>query len=217
MTKLLIAIILFACSDSQARPDAETQRSGSNAIRLERVGEFRSPVYLTAPAGDPRLFIVEQAGRIQIVKNGAKLSRPFLDISERVKSGGEQGLLSMAFHPDYRSNGEFFVNFTDKSGDTRIERFKVSSDPDAADESSSKLVIAVDQPYANHNGGLVMFGPDGMLYIGMGDGGSGGDPHRNGQNKNALLGKMLRLNVSRVEPYSIPPGNPFRGAADAKP
>ena len=219
MVKLIITgITLLACNDSQARPAAETsQRGGSNTIRLERVGEFRSPVYLTAPSGDPRLFVVEQAGRIQIVKNGTRLSRPFLDISERVRSGGEQGLLSMAFHPDYRNNGQFFVNFTDRNGDTRVERFKVSSNPEVADEASAKLVIGIDQPYSNHNGGLVMFGPDGMLYIGMGDGGSGGDPHGNGQNRNALLGKILRLNVSRVEPYSIPQGNPFRGAADAKP
>jgi len=214
MIKSIIALIAFAaCSDSQARPPAQRATS----IRLERVGEFRSPVYLTAPPGDSRLFIVEQQGRIQIVKNGQKLSTPFLDISDRVRSGGEQGLLSIAFHPEYRSNGQFFVNFTDRSGDTRVERFVVSANPDAADESSSKLVIGIDQPYSNHNGGLVMFGPDGMLYIGMGDGGSGGDPHRNGQNRNALLGKILRLNVSRVEPYSIPQGNPFRGASDAKP
>ncbi len=214
-TLAVLLIALAACSDSQARPPA--QRSGSNALRLERVGEFRSPVYLTSPPGDPRLFVVEQQGRIQIVKNGIKLSTPFLDISERVRAGGEQGLLSMAFHPDYRNNGQFFVNFTDRSGDTRVERFKVSSNPEVADEASAKLVIGIDQPYSNHNGGLVMFGPDGMLYIGMGDGGSGGDPHRNGQNKNALLGKMLRLNVNRVEPYSIPEGNPFRGQSDARP
>jgi glucose/arabinose dehydrogenase len=218
MIKPIIALIaIAACNDTQARPAPNQQRAAINAIRLERVGEFRSPVYLTAPAGDPRLFIVEQQGRIQVVKNGRKLSTPFLDISERVRAGGEQGLLSMAFHPDYRTNGEFFVNFTDRSGDTRVERFKVSSNADVADESSSKLVIGIDQPYSNHNGGLVMFGPDGMLYIGMGDGGAGGDPHRNGQNRNALLGKMLRLNVSRVEPYSIPPGNPFRAASGAKP
>jgi len=211
----VVVVGLAGCSDSQARPPA--QRAGGNAIRLERVGEFRSPVYLTAPPGDSRLFVVEQQGRIQIVKNGQKLSTPFLDISDRVRSGGEQGLLSMAFHPEYRSNRQFFLNFTDKSGDTRVERFVASTNPDVANESSSKLVIGIDQPYANHNGGLVMFGPDGMLYIGMGDGGAGGDPHRNGQNRNALLGKLLRLNVSRVEPYSIPQGNPFRGANDAKP
>lgn len=206
-------IILLACNDSQARPPAlETTKATETAtIRLQQVGEFRSPVSLTAPAGDPRLFIVEQAGRIRIVKNGAAESSPFLDIADRVRSGGEQGLLSMAFHPDYRTNGQFFVNFTDRDGDTHVERFTVSrSNPDVADESSSKLILKIDQPYSNHNGGLVMFGPDGMLYIGMGDGGSGGDPQGNGQNPNALLGKILRINVNRIEPYSIPEGNPYR-------
>ena len=123
----------------------------------------------------------------------------------------------MAFHPGYRSNGQFFVNFTDRSGDTRVERFKVSSDADVADESSAKLVIGIDQPYSNHNGGHILFGPDGMLFIGMGDGGSGGDPHGNGQSRNALLGKILRINVSRTEPYSIPQGNPFTAASGARP
>jgi glucose/arabinose dehydrogenase len=217
IARFLAAIVVLACNDSQARTPSDAQRSGPAAIRLERVGEFRSPVYLTSPPGDTRLFIVEQQGRIQVVKNGSRLSRPFLDISEYVKAGGEQGLLSMAFHPDYRSNGEFFVNYTDKTGDTRVDRFKVSSDADVADESSRKLVIQIDQPYANHNGGHVLFGPDNMLYIGMGDGGAGGDPHRNGQNRNALLGKMLRINVSRVEPYSIPEGNPFRAQGSGRP
>ena len=213
-----IAMLMVACNDSQARPASSSPVSAGDAtastaatIRLEQIGEFRSPVYLTAPAGDPRLFIVEQAGRIRVVKNGRAESNAFLDIADRVRSGGEQGLLSMAFHPEYRTNGQFFVNFTDKSGDTHVERFTVSrSNPDIADAASAKLVIKIDQPYANHNGGLVMFGPDGMLYIGMGDGGSGGDPRGNGQNRNALLGKILRINVSRTEPYSIPEGNPYR-------
>jgi glucose/arabinose dehydrogenase len=214
--KLVAAVALLACMDSQAKPAANSASAGSPAavqagtLRLEQVSEsFRSPVYLTSPPGDDRLFVVEQAGRIRIVKNGRTLPVPFLDISDRVRSGGEQGLLSMAFHPEYRSNGWFFVNFTDRAGDTRVERIKVSAKPDVADAGSSLLIIGIDQPYSNHNGGLVMFGPDGMLYIGMGDGGSGGDPRRNGQNRNALLGKLLRINVSRTEPYSIPQGNPY--------
>lgn len=211
ISKMIAAVALLACMDSQARPAANSSRATApGSLRLEQVGEtFRSPVYVTSPAGDERLFVVEQAGRIRVVKNGRTLPAPFLDISDRVRSGGEQGLLSMAFHPEYRSNGWFFVNFTDRAGDTRVERFKVSANPDVADAASSMLVIGVDQPYSNHNGGLVMFGLDGMLYIGMGDGGSGGDPHRNGQNRNALLGKLLRINVSRTEPYSIPQGNPY--------
>jgi glucose/arabinose dehydrogenase len=208
---LAAAIAFFACTDSQAKSSAASPEQPSGTIRLEQVdGRFKNPVYLASPPGDSRLFIVEQAGRIRIVKNGEALPQPFLDIADRVKSGGEQGLLSVAFHPDYRTNGFFYVNFTDRSGNTRVERFKVSANPDVADAASSKLVIGIDQPYANHNGGLVMFGPDGMLYIGMGDGGSGGDPHGNGQNRNALLGKILRLDVSS-EPYGIPVGNPRTG------
>ncbi|HXV17044.1 MAG TPA: PQQ-dependent sugar dehydrogenase, partial [Gemmatimonadaceae bacterium] len=211
MKALAAAIAFFACTDSQAKSSAASPEQPSGTIRLEQVdGRFKNPVYLASPPGDSRLFIVEQAGRIRIVKNGEALPQPFLDIADRVKSGGEQGLLSVAFHPDYRSNGFFYVNFTDRSGNTRVERFKVSANPDVADAASSKLVIGIDQPYANHNGGLVMFGPDGMLYIGMGDGGSGGDPHGNGQNRNALLGKILRLDVSS-DPYGIPVGNPRTG------
>ena len=115
----------------------------------------------------------------------------------------------MAFHPQYRSNGFLFVNYTDKKGDTQIERYTVSADKNAVDPSSAKLILAIDQPYSNHNGGLNLFGPDGMLYIGMGDGGSQGDPHGNGQNRNALLGKLLRINVDRGDPYLIPSANPY--------
>ena len=190
----------------------------ATTMRLEQVGDrFRSPVYVTSAPGDTRLFVVEQAGRIRILRNGRLLEQPFLDIASRVRSGGEQGLLSMAFHPDYRTNGWFFVNFTDRNGDTHIERFKVSSNPDVADLGSMLLVLKIDQPYSNHNGGLVKFGPDGMLYIGMGDGGSGGDPKGNGQNPRALLGKMLRINVSRAEPYTIPVGNPFANGQGGAP
>ncbi|MBC7821753.1 MAG: PQQ-dependent sugar dehydrogenase, partial [Planctomycetaceae bacterium] len=123
----------------------------------------------------------------------------------------------VAFHPQYRSNGYFFVNFTDLNGDTRVERFTVSSNPDVADPRSARLILRIDQPYSNHNGGLVMFGPDGMLYIGMGDGGSGGDPHEHGQNPQTLLGKMLRINVTGREPYTIPAGNPFANGSGGRP
>lgn len=217
----LAAALSFACSDSQARPSVSGGQSAgvisSGTIRLQQVGDrFRSPVYLTSPANDARLFIVEQAGTIRIVKNGAPLPQPFLDITSKVRSGGEQGLLSMAFHPDYSNNGYFFVNYTDRNGDTRVERYKVSAEADVADPASARLVLAIDQPFSNHNGGLVMFGPDRMLYVGMGDGGSGGDPHRNGQNRNALLGKLLRLDVDG-DPYRIPANNPFAGGAAGKP
>jgi glucose/arabinose dehydrogenase len=167
------------------------------------------PLHLTAPSGDSRLFVVEQPGRIRIVRDGRLLRRPFLDLTDRVRSGGERGLLSVAFHPRYAENGWLFVNYTDRRGDTRIERYTVTRDPDLADPSSGVLVLHVDQPYANHNGGQVAFGPDGMLWIGMGDGGSGGDPQGHAQNLESLLGKMLRLDVDHARPYAIPPDNPF--------
>ena len=131
ISKMFAAVALLACMDSQARPAANSSSAAApGTLRLEQVAEtFRSPVYVTSPAGDERLFVVEQAGRIRVVKNGRTLPAPFLDISDRVRSGGEQGLLSMAFHPEYRSNGWFFVNFTDRAGDTRVERFKVSANP----------------------------------------------------------------------------------------
>jgi hypothetical protein len=173
-----------------------------------------SPVYVAAPAGDPRLFVVEQPGRIRIVQNGQLLATPFLDIVAQVGSGGERGLLSVAFHPRYAQNGFFYVDYTDRAGNTRIERYRVSADPNRADPASAQLVIAIDQPFANHNGGLVMFGPDGRLYVGMGDGGSGGDPLGHGQNPATLLGDILRLDVDAAgQPYAVPPDNPFVGQA----
>jgi glucose/arabinose dehydrogenase len=171
-----------------------------------------APLFLASPPGDARLFVVEQPGRIRLIRDGALLPRPFLDIAPLVGSGGERGLLSVAFHPRYAQNGYFYVNYTDLNGDTRIERYAVDvADPDAADPTSARLILGVDQPYSNHNGGLVMFGPDGMLYVGMGDGGSGGDPQGNGQSLNTHLGKLLRLDVDGGDPYAVPSDNPFFG------
>jgi glucose/arabinose dehydrogenase len=190
---------------------SSTVRS-SNDVRLaveEVASGLDQPVYLTAPVGDPRLFIIEQPGRIRVVENGQRLPKPFLDIAGKVRSGGEQGLLSVAFHPHYKANGFLFVNYTDNKGDTRIERYMVSTDRNVADPRSAKLILTIDQRYSNHQGGLNLFGPDGMLYIGMGDGGSQGDPHGNGQNRNVLLGKLLRINVDRGDPYEIPAANPY--------
>lgn len=164
-----------------------------------------------AHAGDARLFITLQDGRIVIWDGTRLLPEPFLDIRARVTSGGERGLLSVAFHPRYRENGFFFVNYTDLGGDTVVARFKVSAaDPNRADPASFRQILFVDQPFANHNGGQLQFGPDGFLYIGMGDGGSGGDPGNRAQNLNDLLGKMLRIDID-AEPYAIPPSNPFAG------
>jgi glucose/arabinose dehydrogenase len=175
------------------------------------VGGLSSPVDIQN-AGDDRLFIVEQGGVIRIARDGQLLPEPFLDIRDRVNSNGsERGLLGLAFHPDYASNGFFFVNYTGAGGTTHIARFSVSDDPDKADPSSELDLLEVAQPYANHNGGGLAFGPDGYLYSGLGDGGSGGDPQGNGQNVNTLLGKLLRLDVDSAEPYAIPPDNPFAG------
>ena len=180
-------------------------------IALEEiVSGFSSPTFLTAPPGDAdRLFVVERDGLVRIARNGAVEPNPFLDISGSVLAGGERGLLGMVFHPQYATNGHFYVNYTVAGGDTQISRFTVSGDPDMADAASEASILTVVQPYSNHNGGMLAFGPDGMLYVGLGDGGSGGDPDGNGQDPSTLLGSMLRLDVDGGSPYAIPADNPF--------
>jgi hypothetical protein len=208
----------LAASASHARAAPVPRFAPTRGLALETVATgLDHPLYLAAPRGDARLFVVEQPGRIRIISGGRLLARPFLDLTDRVRDGGERGLLSVAFHPDYARNGFFYVDYTDRHGDTAIERYTVSRDPDLADKTSAVRVLSIEQPYANHNGGLVAFAPDGMLWIGMGDGGSGGDPHGNGQNPQALLGKMLRLDVDHGRPYAIPRDNPFAGRRDARP
>jgi glucose/arabinose dehydrogenase len=176
-----------------------------------------NPVFLTAPAGDPRQFIVERPGRIRIVQNGALLALPFLDISARVFATGEGGLLSIAFHPQYATNGQFFIYYTDHAGDIVIERRSVSPNPNLADPTAVLEIIRIPHPgFTNHYGGMAAFGPDGYLYLGTGDGGGAGDPAGNAQNLASLLGKLLRLDVSGAvagAPYTIPAGNPFAGQA----
>ena len=202
-----------ACAPRAGGPPAAAPIPGSGA-GLERVASgLEDPLEAQSPAGDPRLFIVEQAGRIRVLKDGRLLPRPFLDLSRMVSYGGERGLLGLAFHPGYARNGFFFVNYTDRAGDTRVERYRVSRDRDVADPGSRELVLGVRQPYSNHNGGCLRFGEDGMLYVGMGDGGSEGDPHGYGQDRGVLLGKLLRLDVDSGKPYSIPRDNPFAGRA----
>jgi len=160
--------------------------------------------------GSGRLFIIEKVGRIRILQNGQLLDFPFLNITDRVgSSSNEQGLLGLAFHPNYEVNGLFFVNYTDNNGNTVIARYRVTSDPNVADPNSESVLLRVDQPFPNHNGGVLAFGPDGYLYAGLGDGGSAGDPLGNAQNLDTLLGKILRLDVNSGDPYAIPPDNPF--------
>lgn len=189
-------------------------------VRLEQVATgLESPVHLTAPAGDPRIFVVEQAGRIRVIRDGQVAPRPWLDITARVGSGGERGLLSLAFHPDFATNGRFFVDYTDRHGDTHVAEFHAVPSGDTADASSERQLLLVSQPYANHNGGHVLFGPDGALYVGMGDGGSAADPHGNGQNRNSQLGKILRIDVAstpaRVSMWALGLRNPWRVAFDS--
>ena len=166
-----------------------------------------------------RLFLVQQSGQIKIYDGTHVLSTPFLDLSSIVTFGGEQGLLGLAFHPNYSTNGLFFVNYINRSGmvgDTVIARYHVSADPNVADPASATILLTVSQPFANHNGGQIRFGPDGFLYIALGDGGSGGDPSDNGQSLNTLLGKLLRIDVDGGVPYAIPPGNPFVNTLGAR-
>ncbi len=216
--RILLCLLALAACEGSNPSNGEPPPAGDASIQLRQVvGGLASPVHLAAPAGDARLFVVEQAGRIRIVQNGSLLPTPFLDITDRVGSGGERGLLSVAFHPRYASNGFLYVNYTDRAGDTRVERYRASADPARADPATAQLVIGIDQPYSNHNGGLVSFGPDGMLYVGMGDGGGGGDPDENGQDPRELLGKLLRLDVDGAQPYAIPAGNPYAGRTDGRP
>jgi glucose/arabinose dehydrogenase len=188
--------------------------------RLALVARFAAPTYVTAPPGDPRLFVVEQAGRIRVVKDGRTLPAPYLDIAASVGSGGERGLLSMAFAPDYASTGRFYVDYTDTDGETRVIEYTVSSsDPDRADLGSRRELLKVAQPFANHNGGLLLFDPSGRLLIGLGDGGSHGDPDNRAQNLGDLLGKVLRIDPrpSGGRPYGIPPDNPYVNRSGVRP
>jgi glucose/arabinose dehydrogenase len=175
-------------------------------------GGLQKPLGVVSPRdGSGRLFVLEQAGKVQIVQDGQILPVPYLDIIDRVGSrGNEQGLLGLDFHPRYAENGFFYVNYTDRNGDTVIARFQVSpDDPECADPGSEKRLMNITQPFPNHNGGEVTFGPDGYLYLGLGDGGSAGDPQGNGQSLETRLGKILRIDVDNGDPYAIPPDNPF--------
>lgn len=196
---------------------------GSYTLDVEPiVSGLVRPTYIT-DAGDNsgRLYVVEQRGRILVIENGKLRNTPFLDIRDLVNtSGNERGLLSVAFHPSFNKNGQFYVYYTGQpNGDTVVARYLLSRDPNVADPASAKTLLTVDQPEPNHNGGLLLFGPDGYLYIGLGDGGGGGDRHGsigNGQNLNTLLGKILRIDVNQ-EPYAAPADNPFAGRSDARP
>ncbi|HUV26937.1 MAG TPA: PQQ-dependent sugar dehydrogenase [Anaerolineales bacterium] len=180
------------------------------------VSGLNRPIGLVhAGDGSDRLFVLEQSGMILVIRDNDLLAEPFLDITGLVSCCGERGLLGLVFHPQYSENGYFFVNYTDINGDTVIARYEVSEDPAKANPASEEKLLVVEQPYANHNGGDMKFGPDSYLYVSLGDGGSGGDPLGNAQNKSVLLGKLLRLDVDQVDGYAIPPDNPFVGGGAA--
>ncbi len=207
----LLALVIVVTSVAGCVPSA----SAVPLFKAELVTSLVSkPLFVTHAPGDfERIFIVEQDGRIMVLDIGSNTPTVFLDITDRTSSGGERGLLGLAFHPDYQNNGLFYVDYTNGSGDTRISEFAVSADPDVADETTERVLMVITQPFANHNGGWIGFGPnDGYLYIATGDGGSGGDPDNRAQDLDVLLGKMLRIDVNGV-PYNIPPNNPFVGVA----
>lgn len=213
---LWLILVAFA---SACGSESEGSLPQGRGARLQLVvSGLSAPLYLTAPPGDlSRLFIVEQTGAVRIVRDGVLLPTPFLNISDRLVAGGEQGLLGLAFDPDYATNGRFVVHYTDLAGDTRVSSFQVSTDPDIADAGTEQTIYTADQPYSNHNGGQVLFGPDGYLYIGLGDGGSANDPEGRGQDLTEPLGSILRLDIRTATPYSIPPDNPFVAQAGALP
>jgi len=218
---VLCCLLFVLATTSQAQDAPVTTRSAPpdpfKVQLVEIASGFDRPLGLASPAdGTGRLFVVQQSGRIRIIENGGYKDPPFLDvtdlISPEVFSGGysERGLLGMAFHPNFADNGLFFINYTDRRGNSHVVRYSVSADNlDVADPGSAVEILTQEQPYPNHNGGNLAFGPDGYLYIGFGDGGSQGDPNGNAQNPATWLGKMLRIDVDSAEPYAIPPDNPF--------
>jgi glucose/arabinose dehydrogenase len=204
-----VAAAVPACESSDGAPEPRASAS----VRLLLLGRFHSPTYLTAPPGDRhRRFVVERAGRIRVLVGRRKLRAPFLDIRGRVQTGGESGLLSMAFARDYATSRRFYIYYTDNAGFIRVDQYlRAGGTPNRALPSSRRLVIRQAHHNYNHKGGQLQFGPDGMLYMGFGDGGGSGDPRRNAQNKASLLGKLLRLDPRPGGGYRVPRSNPFVG------
>ena len=217
------AVSPAAASSSGGPPVAVPFDPAGLTVGLQVVVDgLAAPLAVTSAGdGSGRLFVVQQGGQIRIVRDSVLVASPFLDISSRITSGGERGLLGLVFHPGYPKDPRIFVNYTDANGDTQVSSFTVDpSLPDASNPLSEVKILHIAQPYANHNGGAVVFGPDGFLYISTGDGGGGGDPQGNGQSLGTLLGKILRIDVDRTTgdlAYAIPPDNPFVGRAGASP
>ena len=211
---LLALTLLPACGSAREPAEESPQRRGGG-VALKQVGSFEEPTYVTGAPGYPKLlFITEQSGRVVMLRDGRRLPRPFLDIRDLVQAGGEEGLLSIAFPPDYAQSRRFYVYYTDNAGDIRIDEFRSSSATRAA-RSSRRRVIGIPHPVnSNHNGGQLQFLDD-LLFLGTGDGGAGGDPPNNAQNKESLLGKLLRIDprARGGRPYTVPSDNPFVGRA----
>lgn len=206
----VLLLLLLGCSPASGPGEGWPQ------IGLQKVVDgLERPLYVThAGDGSGRLYILEQPGRVRVLEDGRLLETPFLDLTDRVLSrGNEQGLLGLAFSPDFRESGIFYIHYTGRpDGRTVLSRFRLrDGDPRRGDAASEEVLLTVEQPYANHNGGALLFGPDGYLYLALGDGGSAGDPENRAQNLDSLLGKILRLDVSQPGPYRIPPDNPFVG------
>ncbi len=208
-TLLMLFLLNYYLSHAQATLSLQQFSTG-----------YTAPVAIEN-CGDSRLFIVQESGQIYIADStGTRLSKPFLDISKRVRYSGEQGLLGLAFDPNYTTNGSFYVYYIDTTGSTQVSRFKVSSSRNVANASSEHKILNIQQPFTNHKGGCIHFGTDGYLYISTGDGGSGGDPNNNAQNPQSLLGKILRIDVHHGTPtsaYIIPPTNPFVDSSNYRP
>jgi glucose/arabinose dehydrogenase len=210
-----------ADGDSAAVSPTQTEPAvggGGGGVRLQKVGDFDRPLYVTQPPGSADLYVVEQPGRIRIVRDGETVSAPALDISDQVSDEGEQGLLSLAFAPDFQSSRLAYVYFTGSDQDQHVVEFETAGDG-TLDEGSRRELLKMDDFASNHNGGLLLFGLDRRLYIGTGDGGGGFDPERNGQDLGSLLGKILRIDPrpSGGDPYRIPSDNPFVGVSGARP
>ncbi|MGI8624438.1 MAG: PQQ-dependent sugar dehydrogenase [Solirubrobacteraceae bacterium] len=218
---VVIAVVLTASGAVAADRTVAGAAASKRGLRLVRVGSFDNPVYVTSPRGDHRrVFVVEQGGRVRVLRDGRRLAQPFLDIHDLVTAGGEQGLLSIAFAPDYATSRRFYVYYTDAQKQQRVVEYRAAS-ADRADPASARLVLKMADAESNHNGGLLLFGPDGHPYIGMCDGGGGGDKHGrldNAQNGGSLLGKTLRIDplASGSSPYTVPRENPFFGTAGVR-
>jgi hypothetical protein len=213
LVAILCGASLLGCSEKGGNPAAPPV---SLTLGLQPVGNgaVAFPVFLTAPPGDARLFVVEKGGRIRIIENGTLLATPFLDISGLVSGDSEQGLLGLAFDPGYAINGRFYVSYTDHADSVKVARYLVSGNPDVAQPSVQRILLSVYKPATNHNGGMITFGPDGMLYAGFGDGGGGGDQYGKGQDRSDLLGSLIRIDVSGAGGYVVPAGNPALGAPE---